>query len=781
MGQLYHLCWLLIVFSTAKPESTFHETGASGRGPRPVEHGSKAACTSQKEWPICLDEDWGPKCPSGCRIQGLLTKADKDLADKIDKIRKFLDENRNKYRSADQITKTTYDVLREKLVLDTGADNRFQNLADQLRQRIIDMKLKIDQQIRLLIALKSRVRDQVNEMQRIEVDIDIKIRSCKGSCASAHEYRVDRDSYVTLDKQLSQLDSVNMQSVETVSSLRVMKSRPLKEVSTVSSIYKSRVANGSEQELTLFKDIEQVRLSLEVDDTRPKGSPAVTVTSGRDKQVSGSKDEVKDPKTDSVVTTHTKVLQCTKTIRKKTVFTKDGPVETVEVVGGSPECENLGLGVDDAALLSAAKETKDIGGGYTVKVTGSSGGVDRLSEFFPDIDSLFRREHSTTTTTKEFGGSGSSITTTTTRHTDQPKVIKTVVHTERGDGDFVNLGDTDDFHTFEKEVILPGGSIHDGFGGFEGGGSSSYSKTSVVSGGSNCCDGDHSSSSVTGTKTVKTSMYMGDDLGAFQFDDEEEDLPDFRARSLKKEPVKRQKDYIGRDCADISQNHGSGTKSGLFKIKPEGTEDVVEVYCDQETLLGGWVLVQQRMDGSVDFNRTWEEYKHGFGSVNKQGQGELWLGNKYLNLLTQKESILRVELEDWEGNEVYAEYSVSVGSESEGYILKVSHYDGDAGDALIKGETKLSTFLSHNNMKFSTYDKDSDKWEENCAEMYGGGWWYNNCQSANLNGMYYSGGLYDPGSKIPYEIENGVVWLPFKPANYSLKVVRIKIRPAETQ
>uniref|UniRef100_A0A0E9XYL5 Fibrinogen C-terminal domain-containing protein n=2 Tax=Anguilla TaxID=7935 RepID=A0A0E9XYL5_ANGAN len=83
-------------------------------------------------------------------------------------------------------------------------------------------------------------------------------------------------------------------------------------------------------------------------------------------------------------------------------------------------------------------------------------------------------------------------------------------------------------------------------------------------------------------------------------------------------------------------------------------------------------------------------------------------------------------------------------------------------------------------MKFSTYDRDNDKWEENCAEMYGGGWWYNNCRSANLNGIYFKGGQYDPGSNVPYEIENGVVWLPLKPADYSLKTVRMKVRPIAT-
>lgn len=36
-----------------------------------------------------------------------------------------------------------------------------------------------------------------------QVDIDIKLRSCKGSCKSYSEYQVDQDSYTGLDKQVS--------------------------------------------------------------------------------------------------------------------------------------------------------------------------------------------------------------------------------------------------------------------------------------------------------------------------------------------------------------------------------------------------------------------------------------------------------------------------------------------------------------------------------------------------------------------------------------------------
>lgn len=35
--------------------------------------------------------------------------------------------------------------------------------------------------------------------------------------------------------------------------------------------------------------------------------------------------------------------------------------------------------------------------------------------------------------------------------------------------------------------------------------------------------------------------------------------------------------------------------------------------------------IQRKIDGSVDFNRSWQTYKEGFG----QTDGEYWLGKKY--------------------------------------------------------------------------------------------------------------------------------------------------------
>lgn len=51
---------------------------------------------------------------------------------------------------------------------------------------------------------------------------------------------------------------------------------------------------------------------------------------------------------------------------------------------------------------------------------------------------------------------------------------------------------------------------------------------------------------------------------------------------------------------------------------------VVDVYCNMVTDGGGQIVLQNRFDGSVHFNRPWQDYKNGFGSLN----GEFWLGNE---------------------------------------------------------------------------------------------------------------------------------------------------------
>ena len=166
-------------------------------------------------------------------------------------------------------------------------------------------------------------------------------------------------------------------------------------------------------------------------------------------------------------------------------------------------------------------------------------------------------------------------------------------------------------------------------------------------------------------------------------------------------------------------------------------------------------MFQRRQDGSVDFYRGWQDYKAGFGQLT----AEFWLGNDKIHRLTaSRPSSLRVELEDWNGVKAYAKYGTfNIGDEQAKYRLEVGSYSGTAGDSL----------AGHNNMAFSTKDRDNDVWSSNCAVSYTGAWWYNACHSSNLNGQYL-------GEK--HDVR-GIRWSDFR-GTISLKFTEMKLRPS---
>ena len=206
---------------------------------------------------------------------------------------------------------------------------------------------------------------------------------------------------------------------------------------------------------------------------------------------------------------------------------------------------------------------------------------------------------------------------------------------------------------------------------------------------------------------------------------------------------------------DCSAHYQSGrTTSGVYCVDPDG-KGAFPVYCDMTTDGGGWTVFQRRRDGSQDFYLGWNEYKAGFGQVND----EFWLGlDKIHRLTASRPSELRVEVGDWSGGWNYAKYgSFVVGDEQSLYQLSVGSYSGTAGDSLAR----------HNNMKFSTKDRDNDQTSANCAVSFTGAWWYNSCYHSNLNRQYL-------GNK---KSNKGVNWRSYKNNWLSLKFAEMELRP----
>ena len=179
---------------------------------------------------------------------------------------------------------------------------------------------------------------------------------------------------------------------------------------------------------------------------------------------------------------------------------------------------------------------------------------------------------------------------------------------------------------------------------------------------------------------------------------------------------------IYTDCRDALEK--GQTQSGVYIIQPDN-EPAFQAYCDMDTDGGGWTVFQRRQDGSQDFFLFWTDYENGFGNLSN----EFWLGLTQMHRLTAStaRTELRVDLEDFNSSTRYAQYTdFGIGDASSNYVLTVAGYSGTAGDRL----------AGHNNRPFNTRDRDNENSDGNCAEYWKGAWWYHDCYTSHLNGVY---------------------------------------------
>ncbi|KAK1337352.1 hypothetical protein QTO34_001978 [Cnephaeus nilssonii] len=213
---------------------------------------------------------------------------------------------------------------------------------------------------------------------------------------------------------------------------------------------------------------------------------------------------------------------------------------------------------------------------------------------------------------------------------------------------------------------------------------------------------------------------------------------------------------VFQDCAEI-QSFGANA-SGVYTIHVANMTEPRKVFCDMEANGGGWTLIQRRANGSVNFQRNWNDYKQG-GDFVKSHIG--WATSWCTISPARAAYSLRVELQDWEGNEAYAQYErFQLGSEGQLYRLSLSGYSGSAGP---------QSSLALEGTNFSTRDADNDNCLCKCAQMLSGGWWFDACGLSNLNGIYYAAGRH-------LRKLNGIRWHYFQGPSYSLRATACWMR-----
>ncbi|XP_071836890.1 uncharacterized protein [Apostichopus japonicus] len=219
-----------------------------------------------------------------------------------------------------------------------------------------------------------------------------------------------------------------------------------------------------------------------------------------------------------------------------------------------------------------------------------------------------------------------------------------------------------------------------------------------------------------------------------------------------------------RDCKEVNdQCEGSSSESGVYLIKPDGANEPFHVYCNNSIDGGGWTVFQHRVDGSVEFYRDWDEYRDGFGFLNR----EFWLGNDKISLLTnQKDYMLRIDLNNANGDRYFARYDLFRISDEEtkNRLVGLGEYDSSS-------TTAYDRMAYHRNQTFSTLNRDNDRRSNyHLAQYCHGAWWYGtHCYDSyydcNLNGLYTAGkcwtGKFWEEQKKHWRLETFIILLHF--------------------
>ncbi|GFR67441.1 ficolin-1 [Elysia marginata] len=125
-----------------------------------------------------------------------------------------------------------------------------------------------------------------------------------------------------------------------------------------------------------------------------------------------------------------------------------------------------------------------------------------------------------------------------------------------------------------------------------------------------------------------------------------------------------------------------------------------------------------RAKGDIGFDKTWSEYKNGFGVP----PGDFWLGNDAIHALTTKNAYeLRIDLRN-RRKYLFAQYSLfKVEDEKNSYRLHVGSSSGTLHESKYG---HISGMLYNDRRKFSTKDRDNDPFSGSCSTLLHGGWWY---------------------------------------------------------
>ncbi|KAJ8008507.1 hypothetical protein DPEC_G00105600 [Dallia pectoralis] len=215
----------------------------------------------RRPYSLCSDDQWESKCPSGCRLLGLIEERERQTEDRMRNICQRKLKYEDKSTTSMLTTKHIYYTNRKTIVQTYVSEVRYVELAERLAQNITLLRNRLNVLSQKLKEQQIHVKKQIQDIYRQEVDVDIKLRACQGSCKRTFAFHIDHRGYQLLQDQITIFDTTSSQKPP-ANDIPKIKLRPVKVGPPPSIGYKT-IPIVQKELLTQFEDIEQNQVILE--------------------------------------------------------------------------------------------------------------------------------------------------------------------------------------------------------------------------------------------------------------------------------------------------------------------------------------------------------------------------------------------------------------------------------------------------------------------------------------------------------------------------------------
>ncbi|XP_028647206.1 fibrinogen alpha chain [Erpetoichthys calabaricus] len=198
-------------------------------------------------------------CPSGCRLEGLINREAKNFVDKVNAMCHLMERIRQKATDLTKDSQQSYAAARKYVVQNYVTNMKYFEMAEELQSRLKSLKQRAANLATKLRDQHGIIREQVQLMLQIEVDLDIKLRSCQGSCERASTYSINMATYEALEQQLLQVDKLSETHQKSDSTTVTLQRRTEQ---TLPTSYKT-LASTRPDGVVYFEDVELLSLFLE--------------------------------------------------------------------------------------------------------------------------------------------------------------------------------------------------------------------------------------------------------------------------------------------------------------------------------------------------------------------------------------------------------------------------------------------------------------------------------------------------------------------------------------